>query len=49
MDADSTAKTSRPSGVVRRTAASFRPYWIKLLGIAFLILLTAGLGVVNLS
>ncbi len=47
MDADSTAKTSRPSGVVRRTAAAFRPYWIKLLGIAFLILVTAGLGVVN--
>ena len=33
--------------LVRRTAASFRPYLLQVTGIAFLILITAGVGVIN--
>ena len=40
---DRTSKT----GVARRAAASFRPYTLHVIGIALLILITAGLGVVN--
>ena len=35
------------SGVARRAARSFRPYTFRVTGIALLILITAGLGVVN--
>ena len=41
--ADRTSKT----GVARRAAASFRPYTPHVVGIALLIMVTAGLGVVN--
>ena len=44
---DSTREADRPRGLVRRTAAYFRPYWIRVVGITLLILVTAGLGVVN--
>ena len=37
----------RPRGLVRRTAASFRPCWIRVAGVTLLIIVTAGLGVVN--
>ena len=37
----------RPKGLVRRTMASYRPYWPSVIGIVLLILVTAGLGVVN--
>ena len=37
----------RPRGLVRRKAASFRPYWIRVPGVTLLIIVTAGLGVVN--
>ena len=40
---DRTSKT----GVARRAAGSFRPYTLHVIGIALLILVTAGLGVVN--
>ena len=40
---DRTSKT----GVVRRAAGSFRPYILHVVGIVLLILITAGLGVVN--
>ena len=32
---------------MRRTVASFSPYWVRVVGIALLITVTAGLGVVN--
>ena len=44
---NSTREADRPRGLVRRTAAYFRPYWIRVAGITLLILVTAGLGVVN--
>ena len=37
----------KPKGLVRRTMASYRPYWPRVVGIVLLILVTAGLGVVN--
>ena len=37
----------QPIRVVRRTVASFQPYGVRVTGIALLILVTAGLGVVN--
>ena len=42
-NADGEAKTS----VARRAAGSFRPYMLQVIGIVLLILVTAGLGVVN--
>ena len=39
-------RTSR-TGVARRAAASFRPYTLQVVGIILVILVTAGLGVVN--
>ena len=46
-----TGGTEEPSSasphLVRRIAASFRPYWLQVSGIAFLILITAGVGVIN--
>ena len=34
-------------GVVRRIAAYFRPYWTQVIAVVLLVLVTAGLGVVN--
>ena len=37
----------RVPGLVRRIAASFQPYWPRVLAVGLLIVITAGLGVVN--
>ena len=42
-----TGNADRPKRLVRRAVASFRPYWLSVVGIALLIVVTAGLGVVN--
>ncbi len=39
--------TTIRQGLVRRIARTFHPYWIKVSGVGVLILVTAGLGVVN--
>ena len=46
-DVNTTGDAYQPKGLVRRTASSFRPYWIRVTGIGLLIMVTAGLGVVN--
>ena len=38
---------AQSQGLVRRIAASFRPYWLQVIVIGLLILVTAGFGVVN--
>lgn len=50
MDTISENNVNNPTenrGVVRRIAAYFRPYWIQVIAVVLLVLVTAGLGVVN--